>query len=416
MGTSRTREGTPLMARFFLSWEFGGSLGHAGRLKPLTQELMRRGHHVDLMLRELVHTHDLLKDLKVRILQAPVWMHRVVGLPDSQATLAEILLANGYFGVDALNALVCGWKSALELTRPDVMVADYAPTAYLAARILGIPTATVGIGFYLPPDTAPMPLFRDWEPIPKGRVEHSESEVLRNVNAVLHRHGAAPVERLAHILRGERPLLCTWPELDHYQRGDLPAGEQYHGPTFLPSGGQAPTWPAGDGPRVFAYLRSGHPDHEAVLRALDQLGCRTLCYLPEVAGGKPPPVLSQSIHYASGPVHLGQTFPDCQLVICHAGEATLAQSLLAGVPLLLLPTQAEQFVMAKRVEETGAGVNAAQRPRPTDFKALIQQLLTQPNYAQAARRVAERHQDFTHEGQTVALVDEFESLLRPEQV
>lgn len=399
------------MARFLLSWELGGGLGHAGRLKPLTQELMRRGHHVDLMLRELVHTHALLKDLKVRTLQAPVWMHRVVGLPDPQATLAEILLANGYFGVDALNALVQGWKAVLELTQPDVMVADYAPTAYLAARILGIPVATVGIGFYLPPDTAPLPLFRDWEPIPKGRVEHSEGEVLRNVNAVLQMNGAPPVERLAIILRGERPLLCTWPELDHYRRGALPEGERYHGPTFLPSGGQAPTWPPGDGPRVFAYVRSAHPDHAAVLQALAQLGCRTLCYLPEVAGGMTPPVVSAHIHYASGPVNLGQAFPDCQLVICHAGEATLAQALLAGVPVLLLPTQAEQFLMARCVDDTGAGVNAAQRQRPIDFKALIQQMLSAPGHTQAARAVADHYQAFTHEGQTLALVDEFESLV-----
>ncbi|MGH6646295.1 glycosyltransferase [Aquabacterium sp.] len=398
------------MARFLLSWELGGGLGHAGRLKPLTQELMRRGHHVDLVLRELVHTHTLLKDLKVRTLQAPVWMHRVVGLPDPQATLAEILLANGYFGVDALNALVQGWKAALELTRPDVLVADYSPTAFLAARILGIPTATVGIGFYLPPDRAPMPLFRDWEPIAKGRVEHSEGEVLRTVNAVLQMNGARPVEQLSTILRGERPLLCTWPELDHYRRGALPEGQRYHGPTFLPSGGQTPTWPPGEGPRVFAYVRSAHPDHAAVLKALDDLGCRTLCYLPEVAGGMTPPVVSANIHYASGPVHLGQTFPDCQLVICHAGEATLAQSLLAGVPVLLLPTQAEQFMMARCVEETGAGVNAAQRKRPTDFKALIQQMLNTPGHAQAARAVADRYKNFTHEGQTLALVDEFESL------
>ncbi|RZI79288.1 MAG: hypothetical protein EOP38_25775 [Rubrivivax sp.] len=400
------------MARFLLSWEFGGGLGHAGRLKPLSQELMRRGHEVDLMLRELVHTHALLQDLKVRTLQAPVWMHRTVGLPEPQASLAEILLANGYFGIDALNALVKGWKGVLELTRPDVMVADYAPTAYLAARILGIPTAVVGIGFYLPPDTAPMPLFRDWEPIPKGRIEHSEGEVLRTVNAVLALHGAAPVERLATLLRGERPLLCTWPELDHYRRGALPEGQRYHGPTFLPSGGQAPTWPEGDGPRVFAYLRSAHPDHAAVLQALDQLGYRTLCYLPEVAGGKPAPVVSPRIHYASGPVHLGQAFKSCDLVICHAGEATLAQSLLAGVPVMLLPTQAEQFLMARRVEETGAGINVAQRPRPTDFKALIHQMVTRPEHAQAARVIADRYQDFTHEGQTEDLVDQFESLLK----
>lgn len=401
------------MARFLMCWEFGGGLGHAGRFKPLAQALMARGHHVDMMLREIVHTRALLAELSemgVRIMQAPYWMHKTVGVPTPQVSLTEIMMGNGYLQASSLTGLVAGWQGVMTLAKPDVIVADYAPTATIAARILGIPVATVGIGFYLPPDAAPLPPFRTWEPIQAGRVAHYDAQILQTVNTVLTQQGARAVGKLADIFRGDKPLLCTWPELDHYARGALPDGQLYHGPTFLPCGGEPPQWPEGDGPKVFAYLRSSHPDHVAVLQALHEQGCRTLCYMPEVTAGQPVPLASTRIHYAQGPVHLGQTLPQCQLVICHAGEATLAQAILAGVPLLLMPTQAEQFLMAVRVEQTGAGINVAARPRPTAFKALINDLLTLPCYKHAAQAMAERHKDFTHEGQTQALVGEFESL------
>lgn len=402
------------MARFLLCWEFGGGLGHAGRFKPLAQELIRRGHQVDLMLRDIVHTRALLGDLNAqgaRILQAPIWLHQTVGLPNPLISLSEIVTGNGYLKASSLMGLVEGWRGAMQMAQTDVVVADYAPTATIAARTLGIPVASVGIGFYVPPDASPLPPFRTWEPIAAGRVEHYDQLVLNSVNEVLQGYQAPPLHKLADIFRGDLPLLCTWPELDHYGRGPLPAGQHYMGPTFLPSGGEAPQWPEGDGPTVFAYVRSTHPDHLALLQALDKLGCRTLCYMPEVAAGKPEPLKSARIRYAQGPVHLGQALPQAQLAICHAGEATLAQAILAGVPVMMLPTQAEQFLMAVRVEQAGAGINVAARPRPTDYTALLRQMLHEPAHRQATQALAQRYQAFTHEGQTSDLVDAFESLI-----
>jgi UDP:flavonoid glycosyltransferase YjiC (YdhE family) len=408
-------EGDHGMPRFLLCWEFGGGLGHAGRFQPLTQELLRRGHEVDLVLREVVHTRSLLRDLGVRTLQAPMWMHQTVGVPNPTISLTEILMGNGYLRAETLAALVAGWQSLMDLCRPDVVVADYAPTATIAARIMGIPVATVGIGFYLPPDAPTLPPFRTWEPIPSGRVEHYDRTVRDTVNQVLTEQGAKPIGRLSDIFRGELPLLCTWPELDHYQRGALPEGQRYHGPTFLPSGGAAPEWPtgrnAGDGPPVFAYLRGSHPDHLAVLQALDQAGCRTLCYMPEVTAGKPPPLDSPRICYSKGPVHMAQTLPQSRLVICHGGEATLAQAVLAGVPVMLLPMQAEQFLMSQRVAASGAGINVAARPRPTPFGEILDTLLNKPDHARHAQALASRYASFDHDAQTVELVDAFESLL-----
>lgn len=399
------------MARYLLTWEFGGGLGHAGRLRPLAIELLRRGHQVDLVLRDLVHTQALLADLPVRRFQAPVWLHQTKGLPQPTISLTEILLGNGYLQPDTLRGQVAGWRAILQATGADAVVADYAPTATLAARLEGRPVATIGIGFSLPPDLRPLPPFRIWEPVDQARVTRFEAQALASINTVLTEGGGAPLAGVADLLRGDRPLLCTWPELDHYQRGLLPAGEAYLGPTILPAAGEAPVWPEGHGPKVFAYLRAAHPEHAAVLQALDQAGCCTLVYMPEVVSGLRPPVLSPRLRYAGGPVHLGQALPACQLLVSHGGEATLAQAFLAGKPCLLLPLQAEQFLMALRAEATGAALNAASRSRPTPYGVLIRQMIDDVRHSEAAQALAQRHADFDATRQTQALADAFEALL-----
>lgn len=398
------------MARLLIGWELGGGLGHAGRLKPLAAGLAARGHGVTMWLADLVQTRRLLADLPVPQLQAPVWTHRTVGVPSPQVSLAEILLGCGYLQADHLQALVQGWLSALAVSAAEALLVDYAPTALIAARIAGVPAASIGMGFWLPPAQVPIPAYRDWEPLAPGRVGHAEQQVLANVNAVLTRHGAEPLDALWRLFRGDLPLLCSWPEIDHYPRApDEPL--EWLGPNFLPDAGQAPQWPAGEGRPVFAYLKAGHPDHAAVLTALAARGCRVLCYLPEVNAGMQPPVVSDRIRYASGPVDLTQAFAEAALVVCHAGQATVVQALLAGVPLLLLPMQAEQFLMSRQVERTGAAINAAMRPRPTDFGALVDALLTRPAARQAAQAFAQRHAGFSHAAQVADLLARIEAML-----
>jgi len=90
----------------------------------------------------------------------------------------------------------------------------------------------------------------------------------------------------------------------------------------------------------------------------------------------------------------------------------LTQGLLAGVPLLLLPMQPEQFLMARGVAgSTGAAINAAEHPRPTPMKALLAELLDRPLMRDKARAFAAHYAGFSHADQTRLLADQFESLL-----
>ncbi len=414
------------MAHIHFAWELGGGLGHAGRLKPLAQEALARGHRVSLCLRELVHTDALLRDLNAPRFQAPIFLHQVRGVPMPEASLAEILMTCGYLNADALRGLFTGWHSLLSELKPDLVVADYSPTALLAARSLGIPSAALGIGFFIPPDSVPMPSIRSWEPIHPGRLAAADSQLLASVNTVLAQYGTAALQRASQVMYGDAPLLLTWPELDHYGRDVLPAGQRWWGPSMSPHTGLAPQWPPSGQPdpserpalsadlggsKVFAYLKSEHPDHALVLQALVKLGCRTVCYMPDVAMGKPPPVISPLISYSKGPVDLASTLPGCELCVCHGGEATLAQALLAGVPLLLMPTQVEQFLISQRVAQTGGGINAAAQVRPLDYVAVVASLLGNSDCRTKAQAFAARYAGFTPRQHTLDLVDAFERQL-----
>ena len=393
-----------------MAWELGGGLGHAGRLKPLAQEALRRGHQVTLSLRDLTQTQALLSDLDAPLFQAPVWLHQVRGIPTPQISLAEILQGCGYLNANTLRGLYKGWHSLFQTLKPNFVLGDYAPTALLAARVLKIPNASTGIGFYLPPLNQPLPNLREWEPVQPGRMKTSEEQLLNTCNGVLQEMGAAPLQMACEALHGSHTFLQAWPELDHYHRQPASSGLRWWGPNFSPGVGNTPAWPPGDGPEVFAYLNANHPDDAQVLAALVRLGCRCICYMPEVASGRPPPVISPLLTYAMAPVNLATTLANCKLWICHAGAGTLAQALLAGVPVFMLPTQAEQLMMARSLAQAGCGISSAEGQQPANYAQLLASMLGDSPYRRAARAFAAKYAGFSPAEQVVSLIDEVEKL------
>jgi len=377
------------MAHLHLALELEGGLGRAGRLGALARTMLARGHRVSLSLRDLGTTQHLLADLSAPRFQSPVWQGHMAGMPPNEASLAEILLPQGYFELSGLCGLVQGWRSTLAAVQADLVVADYAPTALLAARSLGLPAVALGGGFACPPPSRSLPCLRDWEQIAPQRLARAEAHVLNVANAVLEHHKVAPLPCVAALLLGDAALLTTWPELDPYGRTD--ATIDWHGSIWQgrEGSGAAPVWPAGDGPRVFAYLKHEHPSQAAVLSALVEAGCRVLCHMPETIPGGPPPVVDPAILYTSHPVALDAVLAEAALCVCHGGEATLAQALLAGVPTLMLPMRLEQFLLARRVEGWGGGINGARVLG--DWAPALHALLDDGRWRAAAQAFAGRH-------------------------
>lgn len=398
------------MAHILLAWELGANLGHATRLRSIALALKARGHRVSFALRDVVGTRGLLGPELGPTLQAPL---RLDAAPRAAWSLADVLLTCGYDTLQSLSGLAGAWQQLIELAGCDLVLADHAPTALLAARLAERPALHVGHGFSIPPRQSPLPVFRDWVAAPPSHAAESDERVLAQVNGVLRAQGRAPLPHLCDLFYPEQTWLCTWPELDHCAGAGRDAAT-YRGPDCEFQPGAAPHWPGSPGPRVFAYLRASHPDHAEVLRALHQRGLATLCFFPDRAHSKAATLVSPHIHFSEQPFDLQQVMADCALVVCHAGQATVAQALRAGVPCLLLPTQAEQFLMARQLERCGAGINAASRAQPVDYGALLAELVA-PNghYAAVARTMAQKYSGFDPAALAAQIAAAAEALVLP---
>ena len=389
------------MSSILIAWEWGENWGHLSRDLPVARRLRESGCRVAFAVADTRIAAEVLGPEGFAFAQTPL-VRRPPAAGKAFVSHAEIALAKGYDDPSALRGLIGGWLGLFEMFRPDALLADYAPTAVLAARIRSIPAVLTGNGFELPPRSCPVPSFRPWESVPPARLAAIEEAVLRNINHVFNGLGAAPLPQFADIFSGQQRVLTTFAELDHY--GERP-DESYAGPLFdLPNAHSVAWQTDGARKRIFAYLRPSTPRVEDLLIALRASGADVVCAFPGV-----PPALTQRyksprLRIFTEPVALGPLLPEADLVI-GSGSGTAAASLLAGVPLLLVPQWAEQRLVALRVEALGAGVVGQSKTAPSSYPALIERVLSQPEFRLSASRFAEKYKAFRVGGAAERVVD-----------
>ncbi|GAA3524956.1 glycosyltransferase [Amycolatopsis ultiminotia] len=77
-------------------------------------------------------------------------------------------------------------------------------------------------------------------------------------------------------------------------------------------------------------------------------------------------------------------------VVCHGGHNTVCEALYHGLPLVVAPIRDDQPVIAEQVVTAGAGVRLRfARARASHIGAAVDQVLDDPQYRTAARRVAD---------------------------
>ena len=85
------------------------------------------------------------------------------------------------------------------------------------------------------------------------------------------------------------------------------------------------------------------------------------------------------------------------LLICGGGHGTVAKSLLAGVPMVMVPGGGDQWEIANRVVRQGS----ARLIRPLTAEALaaaMREVLGSPSYRDAARRAGREHRERRRSG------------------
>ena len=369
------------MKRIVFAWEIGARRGHAGPMIPLAARLAQAGHRVDAYLSNPEAATGFSGASQIQIFPAPRWVGTV--LQPEGLNVAEILVNFGFHSADALSQLVDAWRE--RIAGADLLVSNVAPAALLAARTLGVPALEVSQGFHVPPPAFPSPPFRDWEPAPRARLIASDRRVVEAINSVLTNHGAAPVESIGELFVG-RALLQTYPELEMYpERG--PA--EYFGVVPV-VGGPRIEWPEGR-PRYLAYVYADYRHLDALLAALARCDGAVIVICADLDRARRGALASQRMVFSDALLDFQAMAESADVVVCHGGHQTTAETLLVGKPLLLLPTQLEQFLTTRRVVRQGAALGILQDVTNPDFSTALKTVTQNPEFAQHAGEFAERY-------------------------
>ena len=394
------------MARYAFIWELGGAYGHLGRMIPVARELQRRGHEVVFIIRELIEAERLLAPHGLRWFQAPLWLGRVMKLPDPLSH-AELLMGFGFLDPPALLSICRAWRNLLGLLAVDALVFDYSPTAVLACRGLGLPQLNLANGFQVPPAGQPLPPLRWWQKAPPARLLDSERQVLHVANQVLYELGAPPVEGVLDILSGGGDVFATLPELDHYPGRK---GGDFVGPIYALGRGEDAHWPAHGALKLFAYLKPDYGGLEPLLAVLGQLDASVLVHIPGVSRRMVETFGSDKLRISRQPLDIEQVRQGCDMAVLHAGISTVAAMLLAGKPVLLFPQQLEQTMFARSVEALGAGVSIPEAAAG-QFARLVKRALADASLKAGAEQFAARYQAYDQADAIRAVADRCEALL-----
>lgn len=376
---------TSPMKNIMLAWELGGGLGHIANRVAILDVLRERGHTVSLAMRDLRTLYGLRPDIIEPVFAAPNPPGLILPPRQAMMSFADILWHDAGVHDGAMCAAMLGaWRGLLTQSRCELLVADAAPMATLAARSLQIPVLHNGIGFLHPPASNPLPVFRDWEHHDTSYLVQREAQALTHINTALERVRAAPMSSLAEACIAGPLALEGLPEIDSYGPRDtlswLPARSSGRG--------QTPEWPSGSSPRIFCYLKHDYAWLDRVMGALARTEARTSMF---VDGAKPRLPTGAAIHLHDAPVNTAEAITQCDLVICAAGNGMINEALLAGKPLLLLPTQAEQYINARKVTGLGAGLMVTPPMDKPEFLGPLRRLLSEPAFTEAALRIADRH-------------------------
>lgn len=285
---------------------------------------------------------------------------------------------------------------ALRDLAPDLVVSDVITAAGgMAAELLGIPWIELDPHpLYLPSRGLP-PIGSGLAPGAglRGRLRDAVMRALtaRSWRAGLRQRAAVRVEigLPADDPGPLRRLIATLPALE-VPRPDWPSEAVVVGPLHFEPTDRVLDIPAGDGPVLVIAPSTA---------ATGTAGMAELA-LEHLVPGQTVPAGARLVVSRLGGADLAvppwavvglgnqaELLTHADLVICGGGHGMLAKTLLAGVPLVVVPGGGDQWELANRVVRQGS----ARLVRPLGADALVAavtEVLSSPRYRQAARLAA----------------------------
>ena len=364
------------------TWEVGGELGHISRLSAIAKTLEKAGYRVVVALKDLSRAYPFFTGTGITLMQAPVWLPRI-SMQRPIACQADSMLLLGYLEPDPLECQMLAWRALVDAVQPDLLVFDFSPTAMLALRDYAIPKVLVGTGFAEPAPGAPL---ADWRPTRANDdlVARQEQRVLSVINQVLTRRGETSLACVADVFRADLTLIGNLRELDLYPQ--RPATRYCLAPASTAKGHMA--FAATRQPRVVAYLKPAYPGFAQVLAALTQADADVIAICPMAPPGSLEKWQRPNVRFTRDLVNLPALMVQADLFVGHGNAGTARESLVAGIPVLVLPLQLEQLLTGMRLQNFGVGRMLEGEPKAAAIAAAVRQMLQQGGeYRSAVRRL-----------------------------
>jgi MGT family glycosyltransferase len=221
----------------------------------------------------------------------------------------------------------------------------------------------------------------------------------RRVNALRAEHGLRPLGMSMSAFSGRLPLYLVGNlrELD-YGRRDLPGSVHYvgqlqwHPPEEQGTAEWLDSVPAAR-PWVHVTEGTSHYQDPFLLKAAAiGLAGEPLEAILTTGGKRDPAEIvaapAANVHITRWLSHR-ELLPRCAVVVTTGGPATVMAALVAGVPLVVVPTTWDKPDNARRVVEAGVGIRLApKRCTPEGLRDAVREVLRDQAYAARARQVA----------------------------
>ena len=318
----------------------------------------------------------------------------------SQQFLSALAEGKPVYDEATLAGYVAEDQRLLKEVGPDLVVGDFRLSLSVSARLAGIPYVALINAYWSPyvmlrytvpniPLTARLPipianaLFRMARPIAFGLHTVPLNRVRRK----------AGLPSLGFDLNrvytdADYTLYADVPEL--FPPSELPANHRFIGPVLWSPPVPLPDWwdnfPAG---RPLVYLTLGSSGQGELLpAALKALAGLPITVIAATAGKIALSEVPENAYVADF-LPGEEAARRASLVICNGGSPTSQQALVAGVPVIGIASNLDQFLNMQGV--TAAGAGALLRADRFDAAALartVQAMLASQDAANAARRIA----------------------------
>ena len=332
---------SPANAHAALCWEYGAGLGHIATLKTIASELKNEGWKTTLVgpmgfSAPANHPFD-----QITRLPAPKDIANTLEPPATEeiASFNHTVWIFGYHSPKFVFTRIQLWAELFDRIKPNLVIADYAPGALMAA-IGRIPSIATGNGYSLPP--VELQRFPRYHKIPDVI---DQDLLLSSLNKGLQLTGRKGIGHLPELFRADFQACATFELIDPYRNIRT---QPVLGPLFSR---EIPRYQAQKSERIFVYLTHCHPEIlENVVRALSMLEVPVDLYALQAAQTDIKSLASENITLVDETVSLEEIISSYSLVVHLGGHGFTTELLAAGMPQVLLTLDIEKVLFGIQLE------------------------------------------------------------------